>query len=122
MREAVGGILSSVPHLAAHPEHWFGFACPVVRGVYFSVVFLVRGYGIAAGTAYRLRPAGRDLVIRGTGLKQRVLADTAPIAQTQRATAAGVKGPKNNTGPLAAGGTSMRNRGKQRASPLWDQL
>ena len=45
-----GGILSSVPHLAAHPEHWFGFAFRLFAGVYFSVVFLVRGYGIAAGT------------------------------------------------------------------------
>ena len=48
----------------------------------------------------------------------RVFAGAALLAQTQCATAAGVKGPKNNTAPLAAGGTPVRNRGKQRMSAL----
>ncbi len=49
---------------------------------------------------------------------ERVLAGTTLIAQTQCATAAGVKGWATPLPPEAA---STRNRGKQRASALWNR-
>ena len=42
---------------------------------------------------------------------QDALAGAAMLAQARRATATGVKGPKNNIDPLAAGGLFLLNRG-----------
>ncbi len=55
----------------------------------------------------------RALLVAGANT---VLAGTARIAQTQRATAAGVKGE-----PPCRRRRSMRNRGTQRTSPLWNR-
>ena len=66
----------------------------------------------------QIRPAVTHLRVP---VSNNVLAGTALFAQTQCATAAGVKGPKNNTDPLAAGGASMRNHGTPRMSALWNR-
>ncbi len=44
------GLLAAFSNVAARSELWFGFAFRLFAGVFFSVVFLVRGFGIAVGT------------------------------------------------------------------------
>ena len=41
---------TAMTHVAAHSELWFGFLFRLLAGVFFSVVFLVRGFGIAVGS------------------------------------------------------------------------
>ena len=51
-------IVSSLLFAAAHhvgvhgewPIHWFDFTFRVVAGMFFSFVFIYRGFGIAAGS------------------------------------------------------------------------
>jgi len=46
---APANLATAISHVAAHSDLWFGFLFRMLAGVFFSVVFLVRGFGIAVG-------------------------------------------------------------------------
>lgn len=43
-------LIGAAGHVAGHSQLWFGFTFRALAGAFFSIVFLVRGFGIAVGT------------------------------------------------------------------------